>query len=145
MASITIQEKIDEYKEQLPDQLYIELCDLTMKENKQEQKEQDFYEVKYVIPCHFHDDDGDNNISVEFKKEIVKLEKKIYNKVIEEINSRGVCCHQVNIRIDDGCYDNYQIIKQKNKQIYNNSSGCNDDNKFFNIFVRPKIISIKKA
>ena len=31
-----IQDKIDEYKEQLPDQLYIELCALTMKENKKE-------------------------------------------------------------------------------------------------------------
>jgi len=145
MSSIALQEKIDEYKEQLPDQLYRELCDLAMKENKQEQKEQDFYEIKYIIPVHFHDDDGDNTIEVAFQTQIVKFEKKVYNRVFEDINSDGYCCHQVNIKKDDGNYEHYTLIKHQHKQIYNNLSSCEDDNKFFHITFKPKIISIKKA
>ena len=148
MSSASIQEKIDEYKEQLPDQLYRELCALTMienrKEKEQEQKEQDFYEVKYVYPSHFYDCDSDNNIEVKFKTKIVKLEKKYFDEVIEGINStRGYCFHQVNVRNDDGSYDSLEIIKHKHKQIY---SYCGEgDNRYFNFTVRPKILSIKKA
>ena len=142
-----IQEKIDEYKQQLPDQLYRELCALTMKENRkekeQEQKEQDFYEVKYAEPSHFYDDDGDSNIEVKFKTKIVKLEKKYFDEAIERIGSRGYCFNEVNIRREDGDYDSLEIIKHKHKHIYSNCG--ENDNRYFNFTVRPKILSIKKA
>jgi hypothetical protein len=145
MSSASIQEKIDEYKEQLPDELYRQLCALTMienrKEKEQEQKEQDFYEVKYAYPSHFYDDDN-SNIEVKFKTKIVKLEKKYFDEAIERIGSRGYCFNEVNIRREDGGYDRLEIIKHKHKQIY---SIDEDDNRFFNFIVRPRILSIKKA
>jgi hypothetical protein len=89
MSSVKYQEIIDEYKEELPDGLYKKLCDLNMLENKKEEQNEDFYKIKYVIPDHYYDDDGDNNIMIKFKTKIIKLEKKIYDEVVKKIDNDG--------------------------------------------------------
>ena len=143
-----IQDKIDEYKEQLPDQLYIELCALTMKENKKEEenklKEYDFYEIKYAYPSHFYDDDGDNNFKLSIKTTIVKLKLWIADRIADRIRDDGyfpawgICLR----RRDNGGYENVNIIEEDEGEVVNYSR---DENKPFCYQSHSTILSIKKA
>ena len=150
MLSASIQEKIDDYKEQLPDQLYRELCALTMNENRkekeQEQKEQDFYEVKYVIASHTIGNRGGIVCRVDVKTKIVKLEKKYFVEVCRQINSFGYSFNKLFIM--GGPY--LEIIKHKHKELYNQLAETDEydedeDTGFVSIQITPKILSIKKA
>ncbi len=151
MSSITIQEKIDEYKEQLPDQLYRELCDLTMKENKKEEekklKEYDFYEVKYAYPKHYYDDENISNIDIRFKTKIVKLEQVYYERIVNNILEDGYSPSCVCVKIGDDGYESKKIIDYEHIQVYNSTSNCyeSDENKTFHYQSHSKILSIKKA
>lgn len=138
MSSVKYQEIIDEYKEELPDGLYKKLCDLNMLENKKEEQNEDFYKIKYVIPDHYYDDDGDNNIMIKFKTKIIKLEKKIYDEVVKKIDNDG--WHP-----SLGGGGGKDILKYKQVQVYNSSvSHYNRSNNFFHYSVHPCIISIEK-
>lgn len=134
MSSVKFQEVIDEYKQELPDQLYKKLCDLNMMENKKEEQDKHFYKIKYIIPNHYYDDCGDNNIMIEFKTKIIKLEKKIYDEVVKKIDNDGW---------HPSLGGGEDILKDKQVQVYNSGSSCDDDNKFFHYTAHPCIISIE--
>lgn len=146
MTSRAIQEKIDEYKEQIPDELYRQLCALTM---KQHEDEQNFYEIQYAVPFHYHDDDNDNNIKVIIEKKLVKLEKKVYNRIVNNINQDGGCPAELTIQGNDNQYETKVIIERTYPTVYNNNCrsrwNVDDENKFFHFTAHSKIISIKKA
>ena len=141
MSSVKFQEVIDEYKQQLPDQLYKKLCDLNMMENKREEQDVHFYKIKYVRPDHHYDDDDDNNITVSIKTKIVQLEKKWYNRVSSDINEKGWCLHNIAIENENGELEYKDIVKNKQVQVYN--WGGEFHNKTFHYTAFPKIISIE--
>lgn len=146
MSSFRYQELIDEYKDQLPDILYKKLCDLNQEENKKEENTEDFYEIKYVEPNHFYNDDMENNIQTVVKTKIMKLEQRWYNAIVKHINADGWCHEQVCIRNPNNVYETKKILKINYKQVYDiGSCSCDEATKFFSYYAHPKIISIKKA
>ena len=73
MSSLKYQELIDEYKQQIPDELYRQLCNLNMEKNKEEEEEENIYEVTVAYPSFHLDDDCDYFSSTTIKKILLKL------------------------------------------------------------------------
>lgn len=146
MSAVAIQEVIDEYKQQLPDELYRQLCSLTMIQNKNEENQEQIYKITYVKPIHYYDDDcKNNNIYVKIKTQLIQLEKKIYDKIVENINDCGSSPSKIYIgQDDDGCIFS-DILNVNKKQTYNSNSTCYDDNKIFSWISHPLILSIVKV
>jgi len=88
-----LQAKIDEYKEQMPDELYRQLCNLTMEEFKKEEKKIAFYKVYFIIPKHNYDDYGGNEIRIKKDSRIVKLTITDYNRIQSDITEEGFYKH----------------------------------------------------
>ena len=88
-----LQAKIDEYKEQMPDELYRQLCNLTMEEFKKEEKKSDFYKVYFIIPKHNYDNYGGNEIRIVKDSRIVKMNFDDYLRISSVLISNGFYTH----------------------------------------------------
>jgi hypothetical protein len=100
-----LQAKIDEYKEQMPDELYRQLCNLTMEEFKKEERKSDFYKVYFLIPRHNYDDCDGNEIRIRKDSRIVKLNIDDYNRIQSDITEEGFYS-----RLCLGILDKEQIV-----------------------------------
>lgn len=136
-----IQEKIDEYKQQIPDEVYRQLCSITLEEYSEEEH---FYKIKYVQPTHWYEYDerfesNSNQICVGFFDNIIKVKNKDYEKIKKDIDNNGYC---INYYID-----NKRIISENNIRQFNTDSRCDccEEVRYFNLETESKIYSIEKV
>ena len=93
MSSSDYQDIIDEYKEQIPDELYRQICLLNMDKYKKENEEVErIYKIRYVTPHMFYCTANDETyIQNKFRTKLVKLKRKFFTKISENINKDGYC------------------------------------------------------
>ena len=132
-----LQAKIDEFKEQMPDELYRQLCNLTMEEFKKEERKSDFYKVYFLIPRHNYNDDGDNEIRIKKDSRIVKLNIADYNRIKSDIIEEGFYTH-----LCLGFLDKETIVI--NNVDYNNG-GDGPEHKLTGLDMYPMVYKIEKA
>ena len=88
--SHAIMSLIDENKDDIPEGLYLNLCNLLKKQNEEEGKEDRFYKVTYLYssPGQRLDDHWDMNLRVK-NDEILKLSEPEYRTIQDEITNKG--------------------------------------------------------
>ena len=145
-----LQAKIDEFKEQMPDELYRQLCNLTMEEFKKEESEEKFYELTIVSPHHYLDDDGMNNFAIKCKKVYKKLTSKEYKRILESMrNNEGICDGDIVI-FNNNSYSHRKVIEDKVQMILSGESsiGSDDDEKklsYLTVELSSAIINVTTA
>lgn len=133
MTSVEIQEVIDEYKQTIPDELYRQLCVLTMKKNKDENEDEEkVYKIRYIIPDIYYCRNNERIVNdISFKTKLVKLKRKYYNEIIQNINKDGKSSTYFYQEI---------VIERKIKEVYDAQTG-----EYFDVHREPYITSIELA
>ena len=133
MTSVQIQEVIDEYKQTIPDELYRQLCDLTMKKNKEENEDEEkVYKIGYIIPDIYYCTNNEHMINdISFKTKLVKLKRKYYNEIIQNINKDGK---------SSTYFRGEAVIERKIKDVYSVQTG-----EYLDVHRTPYITSIELA
>ena len=85
---------IDENKDDIPNGLYLNLCNLLKKQNEEEGKEDRFYKVTYLYssPSQQTSSFWDMNLCV--SNEILKLSEPEYRNLQDEITNKGYSYHR---------------------------------------------------
>jgi hypothetical protein len=95
MSAHEIQALIDEYKEELSDDLYLKLSNLNM---KKKENTKTFYKALYIIPTIFdiNDDECEYKLGLKSELRIIEMSDKEYeelnNKIINTFNSYQLFC-----------------------------------------------------
>jgi len=138
MSSIQkYQDILDEYKEQIPEGLYLKMSNLNMEEARAEKKEH-FYEIRYAIAYHRGDSVGNHSIDIKIKTIIKKTESRVFKKIVNKIKKDGYSDH--GILVYDPCTKIELLEDQRTSTRIFNRQRSEVELDF-----HPVIIGIKKA
>ena len=139
--SHAIMSLIDENKDDIPNGLYLNLCNLLKKQNEEEGKEDKFYKVTYLYssPSQQTSSFWDMNLCV--SNEILKLSEPEYRNLQDEITNKGYSYHRgegVDRLLQSGiCHSYVRTI---------NCNECDEEvEATISLFSRCCIVSIKPA
>ena len=115
--SHAIMNLIDENKDDIPNGLYLNLCNLLKKQNEEEGKEDRFYKVTYLYssPSQQTSSFWDMNLCV--SNEILKLSEPEYRNLQDEITNKGYSYSFAERLSQYGICHSYTRIIDKNVMI----------------------------
>ena len=136
--SHAIMSLIDENKDDIPDGLYLNLCNLLKKQNEEEGKEDRFYKVTYLYSCPGQKSEPFWDMYLRVGNEILKLSEPEYRNLQDEITTKGY---------------SYSFTERLSHQLANHSYvrtiNCNECDEeveaTISLFSRCCIVSIKPA
>jgi len=136
------QELLDEYKQQIPDELYRKLCELNLSSYQEEKKQKNLYRVRYVMPTHHYDDCMNHIIDPKISTRIVEIPAIFIEKIKRNITDDGFCYSKFCQRID-GDYKSCTIIPKNHSNIVEVERESGEAHQVM-LEMRPIVISIEE-
>jgi uncharacterized protein (UPF0335 family) len=121
MTSHKIQELIDEHKENINENIYLELCNKLMQINKEEQKEkeeQKVFKITYLEPYIKKTDFNEFEIDMKRKQLYVPLTKLEHKEIKNRLDERGhFTAHIIRHKMDENVKIDWTHTKTKFNKI----------------------------
>jgi len=127
---------IDESKEEIPEGLYLRLCNTLQKKHNEDEDKEDFYKISYIFTEPEMVGFRTHNLSLVNNKKIIKLNTRQYNSICYDLKNMSFARPLRTMEcLLDICNTTY---------IYN-CSECNNNDDGVNLIKTLVIVGIEKA